>query len=265
MSRVLRALILHEFIDKARDRWVLISSAMFALLALSIASYGGNEGAANMVTAPSLVTLSALIVPLVALLLGHEAIVGERERHTLGLLLSLPIHRGEVILAKFFGRSMALAVSIGIGLGASSLVLAAGQRELVLNLLPATLLLGSSFLSLGILISVLADRVATAVSLAVVCWFVLVFFYDLGLLALMVATDGSISPELISWLVSLNPTGLYRTQMLIELVGNDTLQELGLTVSLPTAEIQALIWSGWIGGCLLIGTLVLHIKRSVVS
>ena len=49
-------------------------------------------------------------------------IVGERERNTLGLLLSLPVSRVEVVLAKFLGRSMALAAAVGLGLGATILL-----------------------------------------------------------------------------------------------------------------------------------------------
>ena len=96
MGRVAAALVLYELQERARDRWVVVVTGLFALLAVGIAAYGSAaEDTAAVVTAPSLVTLAAFLVPLVALILGHDAIVGERERHTLGLLLSLPVHRGE--------------------------------------------------------------------------------------------------------------------------------------------------------------------------
>jgi len=167
MSPVARALIFHELIERGRDRWVLISSGLFALLAFGITAYGGSaEGAATVITAPSLVTLAAFLVPLVALILGHDAIVGERERHTLGLLLSLPVRRGEVLVAKFVGRLLALTLAVTIGLGGPSLLQSAGQRSVILGLIPSTLLLGASFLAIGLLISVISSRLAAAAVLS---------------------------------------------------------------------------------------------------
>ena len=54
----------------------------------------------------SLICLASLLVPLVALVLSHDAIVGERERNTLGLLLSLPVGRFEVVGAKLEGMEL---------------------------------------------------------------------------------------------------------------------------------------------------------------
>lgn len=266
MGRVARALIVHELVERTRDRWVVVITALFALLAMGIAAYGGAAGdTAAVVTAPSLVTLAAFVVPLVALVLGHDAIVGERERHTLGLLLSLPVGRGEVLLAKFLGRALALCFAIGVGLGSATLFLGPGQREVVLGLVPHTMLLGASFLSLGMLISTATHRVATAASLAVVVWFLLVFFFDLGLLALMVVTDGAVTQETVAWLVTLNPTGLFRTQLMMELVGQTALEELGLAVSLPGPGARAAVWLGWIVGPLMVGTSLLWQRKAVAA
>jgi len=245
---------------------VVLFTLLFAMLAVGIAAYGRSaQDAAAVVTAPSLVTLIVFLVPLVALILGHDAIVGERERHTLGLLLSLPVHRVEVLVAKFLGRALALCGSIGLGLGAASLLLEPGQRSIVLGLVPSTLLLGASFLSIGVLISVASKRVATAASLAVVVWFLTVFIYDLVLLAIMVMTDGSVGQETITWLVTLNPAGLFRTQQMLQLVGQDGLAELGLAVTLPGALTRAAIWAGWIGLPLVLGGGLLSGRRAVTA
>jgi len=266
VGRVARALILHELMERGRDRWVLVITALFALLAVGITAYGGSsEQTAAVVTAPSLVTLAAFLVPLVALMLGHDAIVGERERHTLGLLLSLPVSRGEVLLAKFLGRGLALCFAIGFGLGAAALFFDPAQRQIVASLIPRTMLLGAAFLSIGVLISTVTKRVSTAASLAVVAWFLLVFFYDLGLLALLVATDGAVSQGTVVWLVTLNPAGLYRCELMMQLVGQSSLEQLGLAVALPGAAVRAWVWMAWIGGPLLCGAAMLSSRRTVVS
>lgn len=265
MSRVFRALVLHEFLERTRDRWVLIITALFVLLATGISLYGRNaEEAQGAVTAPSIVTLATFLVPLVALILGHDGIVGERERNTLGLLLSLPVRRGEVLLAKYVGRMSALTLAVGLGIGSSALLLDAGHRTTLLSLVPPTLLLGAAFLSIGLAVSVFVRHRATAASLAVVLWFLLVFFYDLGLLAALVASNGAIGEDTVAWLVTINPAGLYRSALLVDLMGVESLAEMGLTLALPGAGVRAALWSAWILGPLLVGMAVMS-RRKVAT
>ena len=264
ISRVARALVLHELIERARDRWVIVATGLFALLSVGVTLYGRSAGdAAGAITAPSLVTLAAFLVPLVALILGHDAIVGERERHTLGLVMALPVGRWEVLVAKYLGRLAALTVAVCVGLGASALLLEPGQRGAVWHLLPSTMLLGAAFLSLGVLLSVVSWRHATAASLAVASWFLLVLFWDLGLLGLLVATDGGVSQGTILALIVANPAGLYRTGLMVDLVGEQPLRDMGLAVSLPGRPIQGVVWALWIGGPLLLGTWFLSRPKAV--
>ncbi|MCP4804300.1 MAG: ABC transporter permease subunit [Proteobacteria bacterium] len=266
MGRVARALIVHELMERGRDRWVIVTTLLFALLATGIGAYGHSSAdAASVITAPSLVTLNAFLVPLVALILGHDAIVGERERHTLGLLMSLPVARWEVLVAKFIGRVLALSVAVSVGFAAAAVWLDATQRPVILSLLAPSLLLGAAFLSFGVLLSVASRKVATAASLAVVTWFLLILFYDLALLSAMVATDGALSQDAVAWLVTLNPAGLYRTSLMTELMGADALAELGLVISLPGRELRALVWAAWIVGPLVAGAALLSRRSAVAS
>ncbi len=247
MGRVGRALVWHELLERTRDRWVIVISVLFALLASGVGLYGRSaEADVAKLTGPSLVTLASLLVPLVALVLSHDAIVGERERNTLGLLLSLPVGRFEVVAAKFLGRSLALTAAVVLGLGAAMLVSEAGGAATLMTLMGPTLLLGLAFLSIGVLISALTRRQATAASVVVVVWFGLVFFYDLGVLGLLVITDGGLPQSVVSALVVGNPAGLYRVQMMHDLAGFEALQDLGVTTGLPGAAATALLWCGWL-------------------
>src|SRR5581483_9547497 len=95
-----------EFWDRLRNRWVLAIAAIFTVFALVIAYFGAAQGGAvgfqNMdVTIVSLVSLVIYIVPLIALILGYDAVVGEGERGTLDLLLSQPLTRLELLLGKY--------------------------------------------------------------------------------------------------------------------------------------------------------------------
>jgi Cu-processing system permease protein len=247
MGRVGRALIWHEFLERTRDRWVVVISVLFALLASGVGLYGRSaEADVSMLTGPSLVTLASLLVPLVALVLSHDAIVGERERNTLGLLLSLPVGRFEVVAAKFIGRSLALGAAVFLGLGAAMLVSEPGGARTLASLMIPTLLLGLAFLGVGLLISAVTRRQATAASVVVVVWFGLVFFYDLGILGLLVITDGGLPQSAVSALVVGNPAGLYRVQMMHELAGLEAMQDLGVTTGLPGTAVTWALWGGWL-------------------
>ncbi|MFT7578610.1 MAG: Cu-processing system permease protein [Myxococcota bacterium] len=262
MGRVGRALVWHELVERLRDRWVLVISILFALLASAVSLYGASaEGAAATVTGPSLVTLASLLVPLVAVVLGHDAIVGERERNTLGLLLSLPVSKPVVVGAKFVGRMMALTVAVGVGIGAAVLVAGEGQGAVLAQLLLPTLLLGAAFLSIGILISSATTRHVTATSIVVAVWFIMVFFWDLGLLGLLVVTDGQVGQDTIGWLMWSNPAGLFRVEMMEQFAGPEVLEGLGMTAGLPNDASQIGLWVGWILGPLAISALLLARKK----
>jgi len=247
MGRVGRALLWHEFRERTRDRWVVVISVLFALLASGVGLYGrGAEADVAKLAGPSLVTLASLLVPLVALVLSQDAIVGERERNTLGLLLSLPVSRTEVVLAKFLGRALALAIAVGLGVGAAMLSSDHEQSQTLLALIGPTLLLGFAFLALGLLISAASRRQATAASMVVIAWFLLVFFYDLGILGLLVVSDGAISDAWVSRLVMANPAGLYRVQMMQAFAGPDVLADLGVAARAPGAAGIWALWIGWL-------------------
>lgn len=261
--RVGRALAIHELRERTRDRWVLVISLLFALLASAVGLYGRSaEGNAAAITGPSLVTLASLFVPLVALALGYDAIVGERERNTLGLLLSLPVSRLEVIVAKFVGRGLALALSVALGLGAAMLAAGPGESRTLALLIAPTIKLGLAFVAIGMLVSTLARRQSTAASLVIATWFLLVFFYDLGLLGLLVATDGAVSQGTITALVAGSPAGLYRIELMSALSGPDALADLGLETPLPGAAARAAIWAAWIAGPVALSGLVLSLGKA---
>lgn len=260
MNRVAYALAAHELLERSRDRWVLVISVLFALLASAVSLYGkAAESEAGALTGPSLVTLASLLVPLVALVLSHDAIVGERERNTLGMLLALPVGRMAVVIAKFVGRAAALSLAVLVGLGAAIALAAPGEGRVLAALIGPTLLLGLTFLALGMLLSAVVSRQITAASLVVITWFLLVFFYDMGLLGLLVATDGQIGQGVISGLVLVNPAGLYRMSMMEQLGGPEMLEGLGMASTMPGPAVLGALWGAWIAlpvvasGALLLG------------
>ena len=198
-----------EFRDRLRNRWVLAVALVFAVFSIVIAYAGGaQQGTVGLrsleFTITSLVSLVIYLVPLIALLLGFDAIVGERERGSLDLLLAYPISRGELLLGKYLGLAMALALAMLAGLAAVGVMLVwqFGQPALFhyAGFVLSALLMGLSFLSLAVLVSVIARDRTRASGAAIVLW----------LLGVLVATAGHYGGEAFPWLLLLNPTDVFR-------------------------------------------------------
>ena len=114
--RQVQAVAAKEFRDRLRNRWVLAVAVVFTVFSLLITYFGsaaqGQIGPRSIeLTIASLVSLVIYLIPLIALLLGFDAIVGERERGSLDLLLALPITRLELLLCKYLGIACALTLS----------------------------------------------------------------------------------------------------------------------------------------------------------
>ncbi len=208
-----------EFRDRIRNRWVLAVTLVFAVFALVIAYFGSaQQGAVGFrgieVTIASLVSLVIYLVPLIALILGFDAIVGERERGSLDLLLSMPLTRLELLLGKFLGLSAALACSTVIGFGFAGMLLAASQPPAALyhyaGFMVSSVLLGMAFLSLAVTISVFAGDRGRASGAAIALWFFFVLVYDLLLLGGLVVTGGRYGAEVFPYMLLLNPADVYR-------------------------------------------------------
>ena len=221
MSVILH-LAIKEMRDGLRNRWVAATVLTLAGLALTLALLGaapggGAKASALSVTVVSLSSLSVYLLPLIALMLAYDALVGELERGTLQLLLSYPVARWQVVLGKFLGHAALLALAILLGYGSAAAVVAAlggadGQGLRAFAALCATsVLLGAAFLALGYLLSALCEERARAAGLAIALWLVLVVIYDLGLLGLLVAdTRQGVPPGVFLGLMLANPADAFR-------------------------------------------------------
>jgi Cu-processing system permease protein len=208
-----------EFRDRIRNRWVIAVAVIFTLFALAIAYFGaaqqGEVGLHNIqVTIASLVSLVIYLIPLIALILGYDAIVGERERGSLDLLLSMPITRLELLLGKFLGLAGALASATIAGFGLVGLMLTYQIGTGVIyhygGFMLSAILLGMVFLSLAVMLSVMSMDRARASGAAIGIWFLFVLVYDLTLLGVLVLSGGSFGEELFPLLLLLNPADIFR-------------------------------------------------------
>ena len=254
-----------ELRDRLRNRWVLAVALVFTAFALVIAYFGGaQQGAVGLrsieFTITSLVSLVIYLIPLIALLLGFDAIVGERERGSLDLLLALPITRLELLLGKYLGLAAALSLSTVAGFGLVALLLGtqAGKAVLTpyLNFMGSSVLLGLVFLSLAVMLSVLASDRTRASGLAIALWFFFVLVFDLLLLGLLVLTGGQAGGDWFAWALLLNPADVFRILNVFSL--DDVRSLYGLTSIVPQALakpwMMGLVMLGWIVAPLSIAT-----------
>jgi Cu-processing system permease protein len=212
-----------EIQEGLRNRWVLATTLLLAALALTLTFLGsaptGNVGVRALdVVIVSLSSLTIFLLPLIALLISHDAIVGEIERGTMLLLLSYPVGRWQVLLGKFFGHLAILAFATLTGYGAAAAALAATGATIdteswraFAGMVGSSILLGASFVALGYLVSSIVRQRGTAAGIAIGIWLVFVLIYDMALLGLLVVDQGqTVSGGLLDVLLLMNPTDAYR-------------------------------------------------------
>jgi len=220
-----------EVREGLRNRWVIAATGLLAALALTLAFLGsaptGTVGAGALdVVVISLASLTIFIVPLIGLLISHDAIVGEIERGTMTLLLSYPVRRGQVLIGKFLGHLaiLAFATFVGYGLAAVALVatdkaIGGGSWTAFAVMTASSVLLGAVFVAIGYLVSALVADRGTAGGIAIGVWLVFVVLYDMALLGLLVADQGRmLGGGVLDALLLFNPTDAYR---LLNLAGSN--------------------------------------------
>jgi Cu-processing system permease protein len=248
-----------EFRDRIRNRWVIAVAVIFTLFALAIAYFGsaqqGEVGVRGIeVTIASLVSLVIYLIPLIALILGYDAIVGERERGSLDLLMSMPITRLELLLGKFLGLSAALTSATLTGFGLVGLLLTYQIGSSVIyhfgGFILSAILLGMVFLSLAVMVSVMSKDRARASGAAIAVWFLFVLVYDLTLLGVLVLSGGSFGEELFPLLLLLNPADIFRILNIF------SMEEIKVFYGLATV-FPASLSNPWLLGSMMVAWIVM--------
>lgn len=169
--------------DAGRSRLVWVILAGFTLGFLGyVASEGMGDDVALAPTIEDLAVAIALVLPVIALLLGYKSIAHERINGSIVLLLSFPHSRADLVLGKYVGRSVVLLVPLVCVLGVAGLILLVfvGARNIhwYLWFVLVTVLYGLVFLSvaLAILMSMTGDRRITLGAFG--SYLLLVSFWD---------------------------------------------------------------------------------------
>ncbi len=214
-----------ELRDALRNRWFVLYTAAFMVLALAF-SYLALAGA-GMVgfagfgrTAASLINLVLLIVPLMALTIGAQSLAGEQERATLAYLLAQPINRAEIFVGKYLGLLLSLFASLALGFGISGLLMAlngsgAADPMALIILVALAFLLSLTMLSVGFLISAFTNRAGVAVGIGLFLWLVFVFLGDLGMMGAAITMRVPI--DNLFWLSLTNPLQIFKMAAILNI------------------------------------------------
>jgi len=220
--KLLWTLALKELRDGLRNRWIAAAIILLGALALALSLLGsaptGSVRVSDLdITVISLASLSVYLIPLIALMLSFDALVGEFERGTMMLLLTYPVSRWQVIIGKFLGHVLILFIAIFVGYGGAFLIMilftGSGTEgwQAYGMMMFSSLILGAVFIALGYLVSVLVKERATAAGTAIGLWLIFVVLYDLLLFGvLLLDKEQMIGQQLFSMLMLISPTDSYR-------------------------------------------------------
>ncbi|MDY0873208.1 ABC transporter permease [Dongia rigui] len=254
-----------EITDGLRNRWVLgatllLSGLGFALAFLGSAPSGQLDVKPLAVIVVSLSSLTIFLMPLIALLISYDAIVGEIERGCMLLLLTYPVTKGQILVGKFLGHTGILAIATLVGYGAAGMAAAmSGDADIqswkaFANLIISSILLGCAFLALAYWVSASVRERSTAAGIAIGIWFAMVVIYDLMLMGLLIGTKGWIDDKVFPYLLLANPADIYR---LLNLTAFDNIRSFSGMAGLseqaqfaPTTLLVALL--AWIAVPLLL-------------
>ena len=147
--------------------------------------HGSTNPFLNLFSSIDIVFIFEVVLSLMALIFAYDALAGERERGTLRLVLTHPVSRGKILLAKYISAMICLLVPLLISL-LLVVILLTTSTTVSLNLddflrIGGIVLSSIAYLSvfylIGMLISVITHRTSTALMLAMFVWVFWVLVY----------------------------------------------------------------------------------------
>ena len=219
--RAVIQIAVREYRIVVRSRWAIGLAVLFAVFSVAVVGFGTSSVGPNRYAAvvASLVELGVYLVPLAALTVGYDTVVGARETGSLDMLFTLPVSQAQVVVGKYLGRMAVLggAMAIGLGVGGVVATLIGGLGGLSQYglFVVASVATAGVFLGLSVLLSTLAREKTQALGAALVAWLWFVLLHDLvaiGLIAGMEFPDVALTAMALT-----NPADVFRLLVLSQL------------------------------------------------
>src|SRR6266568_17401 len=228
------------------------------------------------------VSFLSILVPLIAIGMGFDAVNGEHNRRTLSRILSQPIYRDALLFGKFLAGLFTLSVSLialwllVIGLGLFLLGLPPSGEELAraFIFLFVTIAYAGVWLALAMLFSIIFRSPATVALVSLGLWF-LTLIWPMLAPAIVIAFAPSGDEETLilaaQYVQRLSPSTLFGEVVLAIL--NPTTRSLGpiylsqlqgavLGAPMPLGESLIIAWPQIVG--LIAGTILLFVTGYVI-
>ncbi len=181
---VLLASVYAVFVAASNIRQAVTGSTDFVFLALFTTTLSST---ASSLIPNSFLSLMAVLIPVVGITLGFDAINSERNNGTLSRLISQPIYRDNVINAKFLSGVVTIAILLlsiillvsGLGIRMIGVPPAAEEVWRLFFFLIIGIVYGAFWLGLSILLSTLFKQVAISAIVSIAIWLFFAFFYPI--------------------------------------------------------------------------------------
>jgi len=171
MKLKLSPLFNYELRNVLRARWLFFYGLVFAAFTFAVLSLGGEPTKVIM----GLESLMLLVVPLVSVL--YASIYWYNNEAFTQLLLTQPLQRQKVFLARWVAISLSLSGSFVIGTGIP-LVIGNALMPTSWLLLGLGTLLSFAFVGLGMMISVAIDDRMKGIGVSLVLWLYCALLHD---------------------------------------------------------------------------------------
>lgn len=192
-----------EFMNKVRNKWILVLTLIFIGLILLVSAYGGLEARGDTeaefrgfeFTIEIGQSMVIMLSSIVAIMLGYKAVVEEVESGNAGVLLTSSLHRKEIIISKFLGLAGVLSTSVIGGLGIGGLVIGftagfdGGLDYLYFVII--SLLFSIAYLSIAIMISSIVKKKSRALAGGIFLWVYFNIIHELVLYGALFASGWS--------------------------------------------------------------------------
>ncbi|WP_336338864.1 ABC transporter permease [Haloarcula brevis] len=237
-----------EYRLAVRSRWALGVALLFGLFTTAVVQFGASAvgpGRFDAVVA-TIAELGVYLVPLTALAVGYDAVVGADERGSLELLLALPVTKGRVVVGTAVGRAAVLAGAMLLGFVPGALLtvryLGIGSVGPYATVALAAVLTACAMLGVAVLVSTVARTKTHALGAALAIWLWVALLHDLVALGAVAGFD--LGSGAVAAAILLNPVDCFRVLALtqVDVVAGGfggVLAQAGLTAPAVAAALAA--------------------------
>lgn len=190
-------------------------------------------------TIPSLVSLIGILVPIIGIVFGFDAINSERSGGTLSRLLGQPVYRDNVINGKFLAGIITLAIMI-----ASTFLIVSGYGLRLIGVAPNSeeafrlffyfiyiVVFGAFWMALAMLFSVLFRRIATSLLTSIGIW----LFFAIFIMLIAPVVANAVVPVDAQSTIDVQVRNAELNQAITRISPNTLFSEAAQVLLMPTA------------------------------